>query len=513
MSLFFYRAWAGQETEQRGGVRSELTPENPLYYTRFGYAALLGITLLSGLLLNGIYLLGYLVCPRAMLEVPHVAMVSLAIRDLLVCLFVLPAALDWLIVGLTSWPGGQIWCQTAVFFDYYLNTLHPFLILTLCLILYTRKLPPVLPQDIPHIPQPIDTRLSSRSGYTRQSPYRRNDISQAASTVRAPSVTGSVQSSRHSGFRKGFSKGPSGVPRTPGSVNGSFRGGIPSVSGSATVSGSVMGRGRGRANFSPPFLANSTMSGVEEEFADPEEGELWELASMEYPGKADMMDLHVEEDESDPEEPRLREWMKYFVFLCWFLALGIGIPATLQAQYDDKIPNGCYIHEDPNQLARSRNSVIIQDASLNMLISSVVVTYIIPSVLMLVLSILLRTTRWTKDGKLNRFYKMAIALCILFISTKSPVDIYGFQELIHTSQLFSVVNRRPDELEREILFVWVALMPVVGNPIIYLFCVTEYRSNIRRAWRMCLGTEKNADDFLDLRENEDVGMTKETDMM
>ena len=34
-------------------TRLELTPDNPLYYTRYGYAALLGITLFGGLLLNG----------------------------------------------------------------------------------------------------------------------------------------------------------------------------------------------------------------------------------------------------------------------------------------------------------------------------------------------------------------------------------------------------------------------------------------------------------------------------
>ena len=51
-----------------------------------------------------------------------------------------------------------------------------------------------------------------------------------------------------------------------------------------------------------------------------------------------------------------------------------------------------------------------------------------------------------QDGKLNRFYKLAIALCVLFIATKSPVDISSFIELIHTNQLFSVVNKRPDEL-------------------------------------------------------------------
>ena len=81
MALFFYRAWAGEPLENRGGVRCflssisfvfeyfvvvkatgnvdlfptrlELNPNNPLYYTRYGYAALLGITLFGGLLLNG----------------------------------------------------------------------------------------------------------------------------------------------------------------------------------------------------------------------------------------------------------------------------------------------------------------------------------------------------------------------------------------------------------------------------------------------------------------------------
>ena len=28
-------------------------------------------------------------------------------------------------------------------------------------------------------------------------------------------------------------------------------------------------------------------------------------------------------------------------------------------------------------------------------------------------------------------------------------------------------------------------MPVVGNPIIYLFCVTEYRQNIVNMWKAC----------------------------
>ena len=151
--------------------------------------------------------------------------------------------------------------QTAVFFDYYLNFLHPLFILMLCIILYTRKLPPKLPTEAAGTPYqtpapPIDSRLSSRSGYTRQTPYRQTDISQVATSVRAPSVRAasvlSGSSGRHGGqgdFRKGFSKAGGSTPRSHGSVSGggSYRAGtVPSVSGSVTVSGSVVGRGRGR---------------------------------------------------------------------------------------------------------------------------------------------------------------------------------------------------------------------------------------------------------------------------
>ena len=82
MSLFFYRAWAGVDQRGPGAVSSILRPGDPLYYTRWGYAALLGLTLVAGVVMNTVYLLGYCVCPKAMLEVPHVVLVSLAVTDL-----------------------------------------------------------------------------------------------------------------------------------------------------------------------------------------------------------------------------------------------------------------------------------------------------------------------------------------------------------------------------------------------------------------------------------------------
>jgi len=495
MSLFFYRAWAGVDQRGPGAVSSILRPGDPLYYTRWGYAALLGLTLVAGVVMNTVYLLGYWVCPRAMLEVPHVALVSLAVRDLLVCLFVMPAALDWLVAGLTSWPGGAGWCKTAVFFDYYLGTVYPLLVLMLCIILYTRKLPPKPPSSGTSVRHHGSSRMSHRSGYVHQN---------QAPSVRPPSVASSVQSNRsgrHEGFRKGFAKAPS--------VAGSQRG------GPGSVSGSVSSR-QHHTRYTPghDHPGPRASSPIQEECdAGSVDGELWELASMEYPGKNDL-DLEFEDD-NDPEEPRLREWLKYVVHFVWVIALGIGAPAAMQAQTDHR-PPGCYLAHDTTLIAKSRHSYILQDPTMNLLISSVSITFIVPAVLMIMAAILLCTTRWTQDGKLNRFYKMCIALSVLFIATRSPIDILQFKDIIYTAQGSSITNRRPDQLEHEILLVWAALVPVVANPIIYLFCVTEYRKNIARMWKSCTGPKEvpEEDEFHDIPDDRSViTSTKQTEVL
>ena len=85
----------------------------------------------------------------------------------------------------------------------------------------------------------------------------------------------------------------------------------------------------------PGYRTSSPLGQVAEEsrYAESVDGELWELASMEYPGKADgMMYLQEEDEDFDPDEPRLREWLKYLVALCWLLGLGIGLPAALSSE-------------------------------------------------------------------------------------------------------------------------------------------------------------------------------------
>merc|ERR1719206_242784 len=160
-------------------------------------------------------------------------------------------------------------------------------------------------------------------------------------------------------------------------------------------------------------------------------------------------------------------------------------------------------------IAKSRHSYILQDPTMNLLISSVSITFIVPAVLMIMAAILLCTTRWTQDGKLNRFYKM-------FIAPRSPIDILQFKDIIYTAQGSSITNRRPDQLEHEILLAWAALVPVVANPIIYLFCVTEYRKNIARMWKSCTGPKEvpEEDEFHDIPDDRSViTSTKQTEVL
>ena len=416
---------------------------------------------------------------------------------------------DSMLTGLTSWPGGEMWCKTAVFFDYYLATLHPLFIIMLCIILYTRKLPPK--QDLVMPPAPVmHSRMSARSGYT-----------QRTGSQRPPSVAGSVQSaSRHDGtFRKGFSKREGSVNgSTAGSVSGNVsRGPAPyhsntpqrKISHNSSINS---GRHNMRGAQAAPARTSSPLSQVhEDKYAESVDGELWEMASMEYPGRNDL-DLEFDDEEDYvPDEPRLREWMKWVVMTMWLLGLGIGAVALEQAQYSDQRPPGCYLAPDKALLAKGRHNYFIRDPTINLLLSTVTINYIVPGIFFIMCSVLLCTTRWTQDGKLNRFFKMCIGLCVMFLASRylditcmslyprimlsicfrSSVDILQFRDIIHTSQGISITNKRPDQLENEVLLFWAAIIPVVGNPIIYLFCVTEYRQNIINMWRVCTQGKNN----------------------
>jgi len=498
MSVFFYRGWLGNPENPI----EDLRPTDSIYFTRWGYMALLGVTMVAGLVLNAVYLLGYLICPRALIQVPHIAIAGLALRDLMVCLIIIPTAMDWVSVGLSKWNGGEIWCGTAVFFDFYLSSVYPLLLISLCLILYTRKLPPKPsrpPSREPQYPVP-SSRMSGRSGYTQRS-HLTNNVNRPASRTpsRPASTTGSIRPSQapsnggvgggpvnpnnslNPDFRRGFSKANSREPSIAGSERGSYAG----------------GRGRSNNQFlSPPHSgtrAASPLRMVSEEYAASEaEGDLWEAASLDYPGREDM-DMYEEEDE---DEPRLREWLWFLVPLSYCLALGFGLPAATNTNTELGFSPGCYL--EVSSLSNQQLTLTANDPGTVLMVCYVILTYIVMGAVLLFLCLLLCTTRWTKDGKLNRFYKMCVSLCIFFVAIKTPIDTIQFRDLVYLiDENTKIVSRKANEIEVEVLLIWSTVLPVIANPVIYLSCVSEYRQNIVAAWNWITGKKGDKENFVD----------------
>ena len=76
--------------------------------------------------------------------------------------------------------------------------------------------------------------------------------------------------------------------------------------------------------------------------------DLWDAASLDYPGREEDdypgMDM---EDDFDPNEPRLREWLKWVAHACWILALGFGVVAGMTMNTIGPQPPGCYVRANP----------------------------------------------------------------------------------------------------------------------------------------------------------------------
>ena len=122
----------------------ELTPRNRnrtevdiLRFHRWGYAALLGLTIVASLVLNLGFLLSF-VGSAGLRQQPHWAFLFLALRDLLVTLVLIPSAIDWLVTNFGMWSGGMVWCKAAGFLDFALAFEYPLLLLAIAFILYTR---------------------------------------------------------------------------------------------------------------------------------------------------------------------------------------------------------------------------------------------------------------------------------------------------------------------------------------------------------------------------------------
>ncbi len=76
-------------------------------FHRWGFGALLLLTLAISLLLNAAFV-GSFVVNRSLRCSPHWPLLALCIRDLAVTLILIPTAVDWLVVSFGVWSAGQV---------------------------------------------------------------------------------------------------------------------------------------------------------------------------------------------------------------------------------------------------------------------------------------------------------------------------------------------------------------------------------------------------------------------
>ena len=210
------------------------------------------------------------------------------------------------IIHVGAYPSGQIMCQVTAFFDFTMAFEYPLLLFIFALILYTRKFPKIedtldnLPMDemISHrmsppcsFQQPPQPRFAARTGTPSRQAESRNGGS------RTPSVIGSVDGYRRptsqqaSVGQKGFrpQRPVMSPPKRPGSVTGSIEGRL----ATSTPSGRRQ------------FMASSPLHEVPDEEVD-----LWDAASLDYPGRqspkvmGDWEDTYENEDAIFYDDPR-----------------------------------------------------------------------------------------------------------------------------------------------------------------------------------------------------------------
>jgi hypothetical protein len=264
--MFFYRAWAGNEGRYPESAVSSIDIYSSQFaYHRWGYAALLILTIAACVILNIFFLASFAVNAAKQKYIPHILLLCLSIRDLLVAIVLIPICIDWFIVNVGYFEGGEILCKFTGFLDFFLAAEYPIILVVFSIILYTRKYPKLeegnfdLPMD-EFNPEPAI--MTSQYGPPEHNGYRASSRAHSvASSYRAPQY---LPNKPPSVIGSGYGGGHR-APSVVGSVNGGYGGGhrAPSVVGSVTnghggqrapsVVGSLQGGRGGRA----PSVAGS----------------------------------------------------------------------------------------------------------------------------------------------------------------------------------------------------------------------------------------------------------------
>ena len=94
--MFFYRPWAGTGERFEQSVNSQPDLYSGQFaHHRWGFAALLLLTLLTSIVLNGGVLGAFVFNWKNLKKMPHTLVFTLCIRDILVALILIPTCVDW----------------------------------------------------------------------------------------------------------------------------------------------------------------------------------------------------------------------------------------------------------------------------------------------------------------------------------------------------------------------------------------------------------------------------------
>ena len=392
-----------------------------------------------------------------------------------------------------EFDGGEILCQITAFFDFTLASEYAILLITFAIILYTRKFPKLedtldeLPMEamvnqMSPGPPPSALSYQQHQQQPRRTPSRQ---SEARNGSRAPSVVGSVD-----GYRRPMSNAQPGFrpqrpvmspPKRPGSVTGSIEGRL--------ATSTPAGRGR-------QFMASSPLHEAPEEDMD-----LWDAASLDYPGRLspqgeDWQDDRYEGDIIFFDEPRYHQWHYWLLPSTWLLALAMGVTAAMMVEHREHPLNqvqenrprlnrpGCFV---PARPFTNPHSAVVHDEGFNFTLSFVIIEYGATVCLMILMFGLLWYQN-TQSRKYKRFLWILISCFVIFLISRSAMDIIQIKGLVEA--LLKFQRKSYSEYEYDVMLIWSTYIPLFLNPIVYLSFVSEYRQGAMKTLRTICGCQK-----------------------
>lgn len=206
-------------------------------------------------------------------------------------------------------------------------------------------------------------------------------------------------------------------------------------------------------------------------------------------------------------EVQYHTWQTVLLCFTWVLSIGVGIPAALIIEHLPSRRPGCLVPVDPfsNPYVST-----IDDPGYNLMISMFSLFYLIAAVALIMFLCLILYHKMA-DKRFRTFLKMYIVLSIIFVISRSPVDIIQFKALIEAARGFNLKDHY--EIEYEVILIWFTYLPLILNPIVYFSYLGDYRKGTENFLRKicgCKSKEELSDERMSQYKEEIIKTEKET---